>query len=680
MSTSLELSPLIPLLWIIVFGAIGTLSSLWAGWQRPLWLMIRLGLIAGLFVFALGIQKTENEVEFLSDIALVLVDDTQSMSMGQRAQIRDQKLQQLRETADLDPELDIMEVRITDNADGTRLFEAMATALAQIPTGRLAGIIVLSDGIIHDKPTKMEVKAPIHSLIIGDPALGDRSLKIIEAPKFGIVGEQISFKIRVDEFGNAKAKSAVITLQLAGEAELRTRIQTGTDVTVQMPLSRRGSNLVELRIEAAQQELTLLNNKVVVEVTGVRERLRVLLVSGEPYPGVRSWRNLLKSDPAVDLVHFTILRPPTKRDATPLNEMALIAFPTRELFVNKLNSFDLVIFDRYTRRGVLPLLYLENVARYVEDGGALMVAAGPPFAGNGSLARTFLARILPARPNGNVHSEPFRPKATDTGSRHPVTAPLLAEQEKWGRWGRIIGVTEISGETVLSAKDEKPLLILDRVGEGRVALLLSDQAWLWSRGFEGGGPQYELYRRLAHWLMKEPELEEEALHGKIRNGNLEIRLQTLKQNPPPVEVQNADGRISKLELSPVSPGVFSANMAVSAFKGAFTLKSGDLLAVASQGQLNPPELANLEPNNSPLTTLVKQSKGADLALHNPQSNIHIRRTRPKDRQAGRNWIGLQQNKFSIKTQIKKRPLLDARIALFILLILSGLMWWREGKS
>ena len=100
-----------------------------------------------------------------------------------------------------------------------------------------------------------------------------------------------------------------------------------------------------------------------MQINGVRDRLRVLLVSGEPHAGERTWRNLLKSDASVDLVHFTILRPPEKQDGVPVDELSLIAFPTRELFIEKIEDFDLIIFDRYRRRGILPSLYLENIAQ-----------------------------------------------------------------------------------------------------------------------------------------------------------------------------------------------------------------------------------------------------------------------------------------------------------------------------
>ena len=169
-------------------------------------------------------------------------------------------------------------------------------------------------------------------------------------------------------------------------------------------------NIVE--IEAAPLsggELTLVNNRAVVSIDGVRDKLRVLLVSGEPNPGERTWRNLLKSDPSVDLVHFTILRPPEKQDGTPINELSLIAFPTRELFQQKIDQFQLIIFDRYARQGVLPMIYFDNITRYVRDGGAVLVDAGPDYASQTSIWHTPLDVVLPAEPSGSVTNEAFRP-------------------------------------------------------------------------------------------------------------------------------------------------------------------------------------------------------------------------------------------------------------------------------
>ncbi len=679
MSQSLSLSPVLPMLWIWSLVFLACTSAIWAGWRRPIWTGLRLALIAILAIAAMGPVRIKAQIEYLNDIVLLVLDETNSMQMGERSKIANKAAEQIRTLAGNDPALDLIEVKITDDLDGTRGFDALADGLAQIPPSRLAAVITISDGIFHDQMPKVPTSAPIHGLIIGDPKRGDRSLEIIEAPKFGFVGEDVPFKIRVNDFGQTSGQ-AVVVLTLAGAPPIRANVKTGVAVVVNMPLSRRGSNLVELRVEPAAHELTLRNNRVAVDVTGVRERLRVLLVSGEPYAGVRAWRNLLKSDPAVDMVHFTILRPPTKRDATALDEMALIAFPTRELFVNKLQSFDLVIFDRYTRRGVLPLLYLENVARYVENGGALMVAAGPPFASQSSLAQTFLAGVLPARPNGKVYNKPIAPRITDAGTRHPVTAPMAKDQENWGRWGRLIGVSRTSGDVVMAANDNEPLLVLDRVGAGRVALLLSDQAWLWSRGFEGGGPQYELYRRLAHWLMKEPDLEEEALSGQVIDGKLHVQLQTLAKQALPVHVENTDGTSTEIAMTQTRPGTFRAVIDIPPNAGLLTLKSGKLLAVAAEGRLNIPELAHLQPSAQIIAPLAKQTGGAVLAIPNTDVSFALRRTRPGDRQKGRNWIGLQQNKFAVQTNITRQALLPNWLYVLIGLLLFMLIWLREGHE
>ena len=239
----------------------------------------------------------------------------------------------------------------------------------------------------------------------------------------------------------------------------------------------------------------------------MRDKLRVLLVSGEPHAGERTWRNLLKSDASVDLVHFTILRPPEKQDGTPINELSLIAFPTRELFQQKINEFQLIIFDRYARQGVLPIIYFDNIARYVREGGAVLVAAGPDYASQTSIWRTPLDAILPAEPSGRTTEQPFRAQLTDrrqapSGDARPRR--LQTDPPHWSRWFRLVDTRAANGTAVMEGPDKKPLLVLSREGEGRVALLLSDHIWLWARGYEGGGPHLDLLRRLSHWLMKQP--------------------------------------------------------------------------------------------------------------------------------------------------------------------------------
>ncbi len=331
-------------------------------------------------------------------------------------------------------------------------------------------------------------------------------------------------------------------------------VPVGRDVPLTVPIDHGGPNVLELEAAPGPHELTLVNNRAVVVVNGVRDRLRVLLVTGEPHAGERVWRNFLKSDPSVDLVHFTILRPPEKQDGTPIRELSLIAFPIRELFDTKLDNFDLIIFDRYSRPGVIPQAYLENVVRYVRNGGAFLEAAGPNYGTPTSLSRTPLGEILPDEPTGEVYEEGFKPQLTDLGRRHPVTEGLPGAgprggEPNWGRWFRQVDARVHNGVTVMTGDRGDPLLVLDHVGKGRVAQLLSDEMWFWARGFEGGGPQAELLRRLAYWLMKEPDLEENDLRAAVDGDRLVVTRQSLEPNDRPVTVTAPDGSTRSLKLT-----------------------------------------------------------------------------------------------------------------------------------
>src|SRR5947209_2103884 len=239
----------------------------------------------------------------------------------------------------------------------------------------------------------------MHSLITGNKNERDRHVVLTAAPRFGIVGQSQSITFRVEDQGEGPS-TARVTVRRDGETIENRNVRIGTNVTISVQISHAGPNIVEIEASALEGELTEINNRAVVSIDGVRDKLRVLLVSGEPHAGERTWRNLLKSDPSVDLVHFTILRPPEKQDGTPINELSLIAFPTRELFQQKINDFQLIIFDRYARQGVLPIIYFDNIARYVRQGGAVLVAAGPDYASPTSIWRTPLDVILPAEPNG----------------------------------------------------------------------------------------------------------------------------------------------------------------------------------------------------------------------------------------------------------------------------------------
>ncbi len=436
-------------------------------------------------------------------------------------------------------------------------------------------------------------------------------------------------------------------------------------------------------VEPGRIELTLDNNRAALVINGVRDRLKVLLVSGEPHQGERTWRNILKSDPSVDLIHFTILRPPEKQDGTPIRELSLIAFPIRELFDLKIDEFDLIIFDRYRQRSVLPEAYLENIARYVRNGGALLEAAGPNFGGPLSLYRTPLGSVLPAEPTGNVFEQGYVPQVTALGRRHPVTDDLPglpADPKKtppWGRWFRQVESVPHEGEVVMSGVDNRPLLVLDRVGKGRVAQLLSDEMWLWTRGYEGGGPQAELLRRVVYWLMKEPDLEENDLRATVEGNRLIVTRQSLQPDNDPVQVTGPDGKPRTLALKPAGGGRSTGSMTITE-SGLYHVRDGRRTALAAAGALNPIELGDVRTTAAKVKADVA-ALGGSIHWVGPGPVPEIRSVAPDRAAEGRGWIGLRANGDYIVTGMKETPLLPGLLALLLALGALLLAWRREGR-
>ncbi|MDA1099073.1 MAG: hypothetical protein O2967_08810 [Proteobacteria bacterium] len=638
----------------------------------------------------------------IPDVALVVVDQSVSQRIAGRANRTEAALERIEEKLRGRPDLEMRVVRAGAGfggdhllPDGTHLFGAIRRALRDVPNRRVAGIIIISDGQVHDLPKPAsgdELGGPVHLLLSGQRGERDRRLVVETAPSYGIVGETLHLSLRVED--SADSVSGTRTKDAAnghGRTRLRLRRDGGATETRSMPigvtrsfpfrLSHGGVTVLELEIDPGPDELTLKNNRSVLIINGVRERLRVLLVSGEPHAGERTWRNILKSDPSVDLVHFTILRPPHKQDGTPINELSLIAFPTRELFQDKLDDFDLIIFDRYRRRGVLPDIYLQNIAQYVRRGGAVLTAVGPDFATPVSLARTPLGAILPSRPTGTVRETGFRPLPTAKGRRHPVTASLTGigapgTQPTWGRWFRQIDVAEAKGDILLHGAAEGPLLITARVDKGRVAQLLSDHAWLWTRGFEGGGPQAELLRRIAHWLMQEPDLEEEDLRARANGNQLLIERRSLTPASGAVEITTPSGEVRSITLKDNGRGVETGALAVDE-PGLYRLHDGAHRAIAAAGDINPLEYVDMRTSSAPLQPLLQQSGGGAFWLVDGMPEI--RRVKPGRISRGRDWLGLRASGEYAVSGVEQTPLLPAVLVLILFLGLTMLAWQREGR-
>lgn len=681
MTASVVFDPLLPWWLIACLGGMMLTAVALAVWRGLSGWAFR-GLAGAVVLGALaGPIFQQEDRETLSDIVLLVEDESASQTLSDRAERTKTAADALATRLNTMGNTEVRRITVPDGAEntGTQMMTALSEAMAEEPRGRIAGAILLSDGRLHDLERAPDMPAPLHLLHTGRDTDWDRKITVSNAPAFAILGEEVTLTLRLDDVGAVPdaATSVPLDVSVDGEAPQRFDVAIGKDISLPLRLPHGGRNVLEFSTPFVEGELTDRNNTALIQINGVRDRLSVLLVSGEPHAGGRTWRNLLKSDSSVDLVHFTILRPPEKQDGVPVRELSLIAFPTRELFLEKIEDFDLIIFDRYKRRGILPSIYLDNVRNYVEQGGAILIAAGPDFASADSIYRTPIESVVPARPTARVLEEEYRPKVTDLGERHPVTAGLTPpESEPWGRWLRQIEVTAEAGDTVMTGIDDKPLLVLNRVGEGRVALLASDHAWLWNRGYEGGGPQLELLRRLAHWMMKEPELEEEALWAEATGQTMRIIRQTLEETTDPVTVITPSGDEVQIELTETSPGRFEA-VYDGPDIGLYRLNVGELSAVIGLGPAAPVEFEETLASAEALTPLLEATNGGAMALEGGTPSIRqVREGRPA---IGRGWIGITPRNAYETLSLTQTPILPAWLVLVLIsgLVLAG--WLREGR-
>ncbi len=693
MDFEIAFTPLIPQNVLIACAIVALVFVLLAIWRRlPGWWLRLAGLAVLLLALAQPVFRQE-ERENLSNIVFVVVDKTESQSVDVRPEQIEAGVTALQaEIGDLENfETRVIEVENDPSAadDGSMVVTALAKAASEVAESRIAGAILVTDGQVHDAPILEVFPAPVHVVLTGEDDDWDRRLVIDNAPAFAIVGEPVTLFVRVEDQGavpDEVAGKATLRISIDGEDPREFVVEVGRQFELPLTLPHGGLNVLQFQVVPEEGELTDRNNGAVLSINGVRDRLRVLLVSGEPHAGERTWRNLLKSDTAVDLVHFTILRSPDKQDGVPVRELSLIAFPTRELFLEKIDEFDLIIFDRYRRRGILPNRYMANVADYVRRGGAVLVASGPAFGGVESIARTPLNEVLPAKPTAQVIERGFTPLISELGQRHPVTAALdefapLPEAEDgtpgWGRWFRLIDTEASKGNVVMTGADDKPLLVLDRVDEGRIAMLMSDHAWLWSRGFEGGGPQLELLRRLAHWTMKEPELEEERISAVVQGNKVTITRQSLTEDRGAISVTGPDGNVVELETTEIAPGRWSAEFEGEE-NGLYRLEDGTLKAVVAIGPTAPREFEKTMASADVLQPILAATNGGVLRLEE-FAEPRLRTVRAGRSASGRGWLGVTPRNAYLATDIRQTPILPAWA---FLLLVAGLMvaaWRWEGR-
>ena len=687
---SISISPTWPLPWLVALGVAALATVALTAWRRPRAALAR-ALVAALLLLGLldpSLQREDRRP--LKDIVAVVIDRSGSNRIGEReaqtTQARAEIEKRLAAMGDVEAHF-VETPRDDPDNRGTEVFAALRSALADTPPERVGAAIVVTDGVAHDIPkdaAALGFRAPLHVLITGHEGERDRRIELVEAPRFGIVGKDQTISARVLD-SDDRGEPAILTVRRDGQPLATLNARVGQTLSIRAPVEHAGPNIFELEVAPLPGELTEVNNKAVVTIDGVRDKLRVLLVSGEPHPGERMWRNLLKSDANVDLVHFTILRPPEKTtDGTPINELSLIAFPVADLFGRKIKDFDLIIFDRYSSQAILPQVYLDNIVKFVRGGGALLLAVGPEFATPEGLYYTPVGDISPARPTGDDREGPFKAEISPDGLKHPVTRGLAGSETSpphWGTWFRGIGGELTAGVNILQGPGKSPLLALSRVDKGRVALLLTDQMWLWARGYDGGGPHLDLLRRLAHWLMKEPELEEEALRAKARGRDVTVERQSLKDATPTVTLTGPDGAARVLALSPAEPGLSRATLAVDQ-DGLYRASDGEHVALVNVGPDNPLEFQDVVSTTERLRPIAEATGGSVRRLASGDGIVLPRMLAMHEAPAygGADYVGVKRTGSSVLIGVARTPL--AADFLGLALLLGGLIWvwFREGRT
>ena len=302
--------------------------------------------------------------------------------------------------------------------------------------------------------------------------------------------------------------------------------------------------------------------------------------------------------------------------------------------------------------------------------------------GSTSIWRTPLDSVLPAEPVG-VSEKPYYARLSDPGKRHPVTRGLegsAAEPPRWSRFFRTVETRNTTTAPVMTAADGKPLLLLSRVGEGRVALLLSDHILLWARGYESGGPHLDLLRRMSHWLMKQPDLDEEALRLQISGKDLVVLRQTMADSVTPVTVTSPSGAIRELTLASSEPGTWRSTLPAGEL-GLWQATDGTLKALINVGPTNPREFSEVTSTTEMIKPLA-QATGGDARRVVDGGSIDLPRivaVRASGIFRGDGWMGVKMRDASVVKGVGVLPVFAGLVGLLLLLGAFAATWLREGR-
>jgi hypothetical protein len=664
------IDPLLPLPWLLLIATLFGLLCVWGLLHKQRGALWRMLAASAFVALLLNPVLRQEQRQMLPDIGLIVMDGSASMRFDDRGKAAVLAARQL--AARVTPDL-IWRSVVSGGPERSDIFAAQRRGLAAIPPERRAGSVLVTDGLVHDVPTDMQNNdRPINVVIAGKRAVVDRRVRIIAAPAFAIIGQTAILKLKVDDSGTAPV---AMVLRVTDQASRTLVAAPGQMIDVPVQLKRRGRHDISVQVAAKPGDILPGNDVAMVSMQGVRERLNVLLVTGSPSPGARLWRDTLKADSSIDLIHFTILRTPDSVDAASNTELALIPFPVEQLFEQRLGSFDLVIFDRYTALDLLQPAYFAGVADYVRKGGALLVVTGPEYIGTNSLANTPLQPVLPVAPRTDAPEGAFVPQTSALGLRHPVTQTL---QQPRGPWYRYARARALGGRTLMQTPSGDPLLQVNSVGRGRVAVLLSDQLWLWAR-MDDGGPWNDLVRRTAHWLMKEPDLESEQLTLRMNGQQLSINRRSDSPAASVAQLTRPDGRSESVPLAVTNDG--ASTSVAAAEPGLYQVRSG-ALERSYNSAAGLPEYQDAQPTGTRLAASAKASGGSVQwlqdglpAVRRVNAAEHGNRGLALARNHG---LALVRNHEGRLVGFKERPLLPAWGWLLLLLCALALGWHSDA--
>lgn len=649
-------------------------------------------------------EKITSDYESLPTETLVVIDNSISQDLGDRkiaAEAAKATLErQLKEIPGVNVKIVTTNSNTAEKQQGTYVLDTIQSALADIPRERLGAVFVVTDGQLHDKiPADYSLgkNIPIHGLITGKDGEVDRRVILQEASRFGLVDKKQDIRFRVlDQGDDVKGQTPVKIIINHDGTPLQTKMaKTDEDITISVDIPHTGTNIFEIIAEPLNGETSTLNNRIVAQIEGIHEKLSVLILSGAPNQNTRMWRSLLKADPDVDPIHFMRQRYPEQLDDTPRDELALMPFPMNEIFGTNLEKFDLVIMDSYDNRHLLSSRYLENIAAYVKNGGALLITAGPEYAADGSLFNGPLGSILPAAPDSNIIEKPYKPFVNKMGLRHPVTRDIPGRNETpdtkkssptWESWQRQIGVKDIRGDVLMEGAGEKPLLILSKQEKGRVALLLSDSVWRWERGLTGG-PYNNLLLNISHWLMKNPALEEEALTIRHDQPEIVITQQTMDDKSTPVTVQTPSGKTINVKMEPVRDGLWQARIPADE-KGLYKAEQkgrNPRVSFTNAGVDNQREFINTASTKTIMQPLSQRTGGLTQRIVMDQNGkITLPPLKPLEpsqdqRVASTGEMGIKMTNAKITRSVEKNPVVPYPLLALAFFAAMGFSYWQQSE-